>query len=347
MNKEITSSLMYVKNIQGIQRRKQGRSFVYYSPAGKKITDPKVLERIKTLAIPPAYTKVWICPYENGHIQAVGRDSKNRKQYIYHPLWVKMRENVKFRSLLDFGRSLSSLRKKINEEIKKPPSLDKNQIICSVLFLVDNYSVRIGNQVYAKKNKTFGVTTLRKKHMQHKKKSVTFKFLGKNKHLWNFEVEEKNVVKILKCCGQIPGYEIFKYYKEHQEIGVVTSQDVNEYLYAVTQHHFTAKDFRTWIATREFFSRALKLLEIKNLRMKHIKNSLLEVANLLGHTPTICKDSYIAPQIWEWLNNGKLLQWKYKNKKFIQNKNSEEILLLWLETVYSSASQNDKFPKYS
>lgn len=329
------TSLVYVKNIGGIQRKRQGRTFVYYSPKGKKITDPTILERIKSLAIPPAYTHVWICPHEKGHIQAVGRDSKNRKQYIYHPLWTQIRQEQKFKSLLEFGSSLPLLRKKIDEEIHKPPSLNKIQIICSVLFLVDNYSVRIGNSTYAKTNQTYGITTLRKKHMQHKKNAVSFKFLGKNKHPWNFEVKEENIVQILKQCGQIPGYEIFKYYNEQKEIEMITSQDINEYLYSVTQHHFTAKDFRTWIATREFFTRIIKLLEVKNLRMKHIKNSLLEVASLLGHTPTICKTSYIHPQILEWLKNGKLKRWKDKNRKNIKNRNSEEILLLWLKDIYS------------
>ena len=230
MNNEQKTTLVYVKNLNGIQRRKQGRAFVYYSSKGKKITDAKILERIKSLAIPPAYTQVWICPDENGHIQAIGRDRKSRKQYIYHPLWIKKRENKKFKSLLAFGHVLSSLRKKIDEEIRKPPSLNKIQIICAILFLLDNYSLRIGNPVYAKKNQTYGVTTLRKRHIRHKKNSVAFKFLGKNKHLWNFEVEEKNIVQILKRVGEIPGYEVFKYYKENQEIEVITSQDVNEYL---------------------------------------------------------------------------------------------------------------------
>lgn len=328
------NSLIYVKNINGIQRRKQGKSFVYYGPNGKKITDLNILDRIQSLGIPPAYTKVWICPEKNGHIQAIGRDSKNRKQYIYHPLWIKMREDEKFKSLLAFGSSLPLLRKKINEEINKPPSLNKTQIICAILFLVDNFSLRIGNNIYAKTNQTYGVTTLRKKHIQYKKDSVSFKFLGKNKHLWSFEVDEYNVVQILKRCGDIPGYDIFKYYNEKKEIEVLTSQDVNEYLYSVTQHHFTAKDFRTWIATREFFSRVLKQLKIKKLHMKSIKKSLLEVSNLLGHTPTICKSSYIHPQIWEWINNGKLVRWSIKNKKNIQSKHPEEILILWLEAVY-------------
>lgn len=334
MNNVIHASLIYVKDTNGIQRKKQGRSFVYYDSKGKKISDPETLDRIKSLAIPPAYTHVWICPHERGHIQAVGRDSRNRKQYIYHPLWIQARDDIKFKSLLDFGKALSLLRKEIQKEIKKPPSLNKTQIICSVLFLVDNYSVRIGNNVYAKSNQTFGVTTLRKKHVQHKKGAVTFKFPGKNKHPWNFEVKEANIIQILKHCGQIPGYELFKYYKEQAQVEVITAQDVNDYLYSVTQHHFTAKDFRTWIATREFFMRIFKLLESRKLRMSHIKNSLLEVANLLGHTPAICKASYIHPQIWQWLNNGKLLQWKNKNKKKFNIKNAEELLLLWLEEIY-------------
>ncbi|MDR3501434.1 MAG: DNA topoisomerase IB [Legionella sp.] len=332
MNKN--SCFVYVKQTPGIQRKKQGKNFVYFDSKGKRITDSKVLERIKLLAIPPAYTHVWICSNEKGHIQAVGRDNKNRKQYIYHASWVQRRQEQKFKSLLDFGYSLSTLREKINEEISSPPTLDKSQIICAVLFLIDNYSVRIGNSAYAKQNKTYGITTLRKKHMRHKKNAVSFEFLGKNKHPWNFEVTEKNLIQILKQCNHIPGYEIFKYYNEQQHIAVITSQDVNEYLQRVTQHPFTAKDFRTWIATREFFVRAISLLEIKNLKITHIKHSMLEVAALLGHTPSICKTSYIHPQIFEWLKNGKLMKWKRKNQQNIKTKKPDELLLLWLEEVY-------------
>lgn len=323
------------KNV-GIQRKKQGRTFAYYDAKGKKITDSKILERIKLLAIPPAYTHVWISSNEKGHIQAVGRDDKNRKQYIYHASWVQVRQEKKFKSLLDFGYSLAHLREIINQEISKPPTLDKSQIICSILFLIDNYSVRIGNNTYAKQNKTYGVTTLRKKHLRYKKNSVYFEFLGKNKHPWNFEVTEKNLIQILKHCTDIPGYELFKYYNEQQHISVISSQDVNEYLHQVTQQPFTAKDFRTWIATREFFIRAISLLEIKNLKMSLIKESMREVATLLGHTPSICKASYIHPQIFEWLKNGKLMQWKRKNQKNIQNKKPDELLLIWLEEIYRS-----------
>lgn len=333
MNEHKNAALVYVKNTYGIQRKKQGKGFVYYTSQGKKVTDPKILERIQLLAIPPAYTHVWICSNEKGHIQAIGRDNKNRKQYIYHPLWIKMRQENKFKSLLDFGRILPALRKKINEEINKPPSLNKEQIICAVLFLMDNYCVRIGNDIYAKENKTYGVTTLRKKHVRYKKNSVTFNFLGKNKQPWAFEVKDGNIVQILKQCGDIPGYEIFKYYKEQNKIAVITAHDVNEYLHSVTQHHFTAKDFRTWIATREFFVRIITLLKVKKLRMKQIKNSLLEVATLLGHTPAICKASYIHPQILEWLKNGKLVRWLSKNRKNMHTKNSEDLLLYWLERI--------------
>ncbi|MFJ1267896.1 DNA topoisomerase IB [Legionella lytica] len=332
MNKKI--SCIYVKQTSGIQRKKQGKSFVYYDAKGKKITDTKVLQRIKLLAIPPAYTHVWICSNEKGHIQAVGRDQKNRKQYIYHSSWVQIRQEQKFKSLLDFGYSLTQLRKKINEEIKKPPTLDKSQIICSILFLIDNYSVRIGNSAYAKQNKTYGITTLRKKHLRHKKSAISFEFLGKNKHPWHFEVTEKNLIQILKHCTDIPGYELFKYYNEQHHISVISSQDVNEYLHLITQHPFTAKDFRTWIATREFFIRAISLSDIKTLKITHIKESMLEVATLLGHTPSICKASYIHPQIFEWLKNGKLMQWKRKNLKNIKTKNPDALLLLWLEEIY-------------
>ncbi|RUR06115.1 DNA topoisomerase IB [Legionella sp. km772] len=280
------------------------------------------------------YTQVWICPHEHGHIQAIGRDNKKRKQYIYHPTWVSRRQEEKFKSLLKFGYFLSLLREKIDEELNKPPTLSKTQIICSVLFLVDNYSIRIGNPTYAKQNKTYGATTLRKKHLIQKRKSIAFKFLGKNKHLWSFEVNNEKIIKIIKHSSMAPGYEIFKYYNEQRKFEPITSRDINEYLSSLSDDHFTAKNFRTWIANREFFIRVIHLLEKKNLRMIQIKKHLFEVANLLGHTPTICKTSYLHPEILTWIKNGKLQQWKNKNQKHIKNKNAEELFLFWLEELY-------------
>ncbi|MBN9229217.1 MAG: DNA topoisomerase IB [Legionella sp.] len=334
-DQEESPRVEYIKNTgRGYRRQKVGRGFVYFDEKNKKITDEKILQRIRGLGIPPAYNKVWICPNPNGHIQAIGRDIKNRKQYVYHPHWVKERQDQKFKSLLHFGRALAKIRKIIQDEVQQPPQLTKVQIICVVLFFIDKYSVRVGNINYAKTNKTYGITTLRKTHIYRDKKQFYLKFLGKNKHPWNLPIEDPYILKILQECEKLPGREIFKYYNENQELTVITSNDINEFLDTIDDNHFTAKDFRTWIATREYFKRMLLLVGSKKVTLKQLRSILVEVATLLGHTPAICKSSYVHPELLQCLQNGSLKQWHRKNKHHLKKGDVEKLLLLWLECIY-------------
>lgn len=325
------ASLRYVKdNKPGIIRKGCGKGFAYYYPDGSKITDEKVLQRVELLAIPPAYEKVWICPWANGHIQATARDSKNRKQYFYHPLWQEARQQQKFDSMLQFGRTLSSLREHINEQLSGPASLKKNQIICAILYLLDTACVRIGNPLYAEENKTYGLTTLRKKHLFFDSHAAILHFNGKNSKTWHVVLNNKKIIRILKKCEEIPGYELFKYRDENKVLNTIHSQDINYYLQNLTNHPFTAKDFRTWIASREIFCR---LLELPN--QEKISLSLKEVANLLGHTPSVCQKNYVFPEIITCWKNGNLQDWHNRNHKKLAELSSDQRFQLWLEDFFS------------
>jgi DNA topoisomerase-1 len=206
------ASLHYVNgSLPGISRKKCENGFVYYHPDGTSIVNPAVLKRIASLAIPPAYRDVWICPFANGHIQATGRDSRNRKQYRYHPLWQKARQMNKFMSMLPFGRALSLIREHIHTELVRPAKINKNQIICAIIYLLDRHLVRIGNAVYEKQNQSFGITTLRKKHLSISSNEAILEFEGKNSKLWHIVLKDKKIIRILKKCEEIPGYKLFKY----------------------------------------------------------------------------------------------------------------------------------------
>lgn len=327
------ASLRYVQDsIPGVLRKKQGKGFAYYYPDDTKITDKMELTRLRTLAIPPNYQNVWICPFANGHIQATGRDNRNRKQYIYHPLWQEARKKQKFDSMLLFGKAIVLIREHINEILNQPLSLNKNQMICAILYLLDTSCIRIGNAIYAKENKTYGLTTLRKKHLSINHNQAILSFEGKNSKVWKINLKNKKIIKILKRYEEIPGYELFKYQDENKIINVITSQDINYYLKSLTNHPLTAKDFRTWIASREFFCRLLELANIESPSIT-FKSALKEVATLLGHTATICQKSYIHPEIIQWWKEGKFKEWKNKHLKKISLLNEDEQLLYWLKKL--------------
>lgn len=320
------AALRYVNDkTPGIYRHRQGKGFNYYDSKKNKITDNTTLKRIRALVIPPAYQEVWICEKANGHIQATGRDEQGRKQYIYHPLWNEVREQQKFETLIEFGRSLPLIRRQIRKQLKKTIKLNKEQVLCAIIYLLDTSCIRIGNSFYAQKNKSYGITTLRKKHLAINTKKAILDFPGKNNQIWHVVLKNKRLIKLLKKCEEIPGYELFKYYDEEGELNSINSQDVNGYLQSITQHPFTAKTFRTWIACRECFYRLLK----KEISSKALKAVIKEVAELLGHTPSVCQKSYIDPEIITWWKKGHLGKWLNQQKIALSNK--DKLLLTWLE----------------
>ncbi|MCE3044225.1 DNA topoisomerase IB [Legionella sp. 16cNR16C] len=328
------AALRYVNDsIPGIRRRKCGKGYAFYYPDGSRVTQSDELQRIKSLRIPPAYHSVWICPFSNGHIQATGRDARNRKQYHYHPLWREVRDRLKFTSMTDFGRAISTIRSHIAYELGKPPSLNKKQIICAIIYLLDKSGVRIGNKIYAKENKTYGITTLRKKHLSINGSKAIFSFTGKNSKAWEIVLDNKKIIKILKKCEEIPGYEIFKYYDENNNVNCITSQDINYYLQSLTGLPLTAKDFRTWIASRESFCRLLSASFSETDSAAKIKSIIKEVAELLGHTPTICQKNYIFPEIITSWSDGRLERWLNVNAESIRQANKDNLFLMWLESL--------------
>ncbi|WP_454783552.1 DNA topoisomerase IB [Legionella sp. WA2022007384] len=312
-------------SIPGISREKNKDSFIYFDPNGTKITNKKTLQRIASLCIPPAYTRVWISPFENSHIQATGRDIKGKKQYCYHPLWKVIRDENKFKSLIPFGRMLPIVRKKVKRELNKPALMNKPQVICAIIYLLDNFFIRIGNTIYEKLNNSYGITTLRKKHLELSSTKAILDFKGKNSHPWHVILKDKKLIKILKKCESIPGYRLFKYLDENNNPIEISSQDVNLYLQNLTQCDFTAKDFRTWAACKEVLYRLSKI----NYDAEQLKNIILEVADLLGHTPTICKKCYILPEIINQWKKNNLELWVKKHPTLKENK--DRLLLKWLE----------------
>jgi DNA topoisomerase-1 len=328
------ASLIYISDgTSGITRKRVGKGFVYLDPNGVKITDPQEIKRINSLAVPPAYHDVWISPVANGHIQACGRDDKNRKQYRYHPSWEKVRRQQKFRQMIPFGKMLPMIRQRVEEELNRPVTLQKSQMICVVLYLLDRSSIRIGNPVYAKENKTYGVTTLRKKHISIQSNRAALTFEGKNAKIWHVNLLDKRIVRILKKCVQLSGYELFKFLENDQK-RTLTAQDVTHFLRELTDYPFTAKDFRTWSACRETLIRLVTLAVLEEEPTQaHLTKVIAQVAKLHGHTAKVCQKSYIYPEILESWLNGNMHVWVNQEKNKIEKlSNKDELLLHWLAT---------------
>lgn len=298
--KEMRSeSLRYISDEKpGYFRQKNRNTFSYYDEGGRKITDAKTLERIKNLVIPPAWKKVWISPSANGHLQATGWDDKGRKQYIYHESWKKITQENKFSKMVDFGFALPKIRRKIRNDLELP-GMDKNKIIATVVWFLEHTFLRIGNEEYLKENSSYGLTTLRNKHVILNGSNITLRFRGKHGVENIVEVTNKEIAKTIKKCIELPGYELFQYIDGDGERHVVDSSDVNAFLKEVTDEEFTAKDFRTWGATH-LSSKILYTLgdamDIKTAQ-KNIRQTVKEVSQHLNNTVSVCRNYYIHPAV--------------------------------------------------
>lgn len=304
-----TAGLIYVSDEEpGIRRKKSGKGFTYLRPDGKKVEDKATLDRIKSLAIPPAYTDVWICPKANGHIQATGRDVKGRKQYRYHPAFREVRESTKYERMLDFAKGLPEIRKTIDEHMSRP-GLPREKVLATVVHLLENTLIRVGNEDYAKQNKSYGLTTLRDPHVEVDGSDLRFQFKGKSGKTWKLQVKDRRVAKIVKACQDLPGQDLFQYLDENGEQQSITSSDVNAYLKEITGRDITAKDFRTWAGT---VLAALALAEFEQFdseakAKKNIRAAIEQVAARLGNTPTICRKCYVHPEVFSCYLEGSLL----------------------------------------
>jgi DNA topoisomerase I len=293
--------------IPGIRRVKRRKSFAYIAADGTPITDRKEIARIKSLAVPPAYTDVWICPQANGHLQATGRDARGRKQYRYHKRWRAIRDETKFDRMIEFAKALPAIRAAVARDIAKP-GLPREKILATLVSLLEETSIRVGNEEYARDNDSFGLTTLQEDHAEVKGSTVTFRFRGKSGKEHEIEVKDKRVARIVKASQDLPGQNLFEYLDDAGEAHPVHSEDVNDYLREISDGDFTAKDFRTWEATMIC---ALELaaveVEDKGEAKTVVTEAIKRVAEKLGNTPAVCKKSYIHPGVIdEFLANGAL-----------------------------------------
>ncbi|RYZ73368.1 MAG: DNA topoisomerase IB [Proteobacteria bacterium] len=293
------AGLRYVSDTSpGLTRKKAGGGFKYVDSHGKVIADKKVRERINMLKIPPAWEQVWICAQANGHIQCTGRDEKGRKQYLYHADWRKFRDETKYTRLLHFGQKLEAIRKQVRKDLKLR-GLPKRKVLASVVAIMDQSMIRIGNAEYAKKNDSFGLTTMRHKHVKVRGSKITFHFRGKSGKEHDIEVSDPVVAKVVKTCQDLPGQELFAFKNENGELVDIGSHDVNEYIKEITGEGFTAKDFRTWggsvCAAKTLFG--LGPCDSPTKAKRNFVAAVKETAALLGNTVAVCKKSYIHPSI--------------------------------------------------
>ena len=291
-------NLLYVHDTDpGISRRKSGNNF-HYLEDGKKVTDENQLKRIKSLVIPPAWENVWICALENGHLQATGTDVKMRKQYRYHPAWNALRNHTKFYRMLDFGKALPEIRLRLEKDLAQK-ELTKEKVLATVVSLMERTNIRIGNNIYEKLYGSFGLTTLKDKHVSIQSGKVRFSFKGKKGIQHTVTLKNKKLASIVQRCKDIPGKELFQFYTEDGIRHTIDSGMVNDYIKSISGQDFTAKDFRTWAGTVNAFLafKELGLAETDTAVKKNIVQALDKVADHLGNTRTVCKKYYVHPLI--------------------------------------------------
>ncbi|GEO38947.1 DNA topoisomerase-1 [Skermanella aerolata] len=303
------AGLVYVSDEEpGIRRRKSGKGFSFRNPDGTAVKDKETLGRIKSLAIPPAYTDVWICADPKGHIQATGRDDRGRKQYRYHQRWREVRDSTKYERMLDFGKALPAIRERISADMGKR-GLPREKVLATVVHLLENTLIRIGNATYSKENKSFGLTTLQDRHVEVDGGKLRFQFKGKSGKTWNLQVKDRRIARIVKSCQDVPGQHLFQYLDDDGQRHGVTSQDVNDYLREISGQDFSAKDFRTWagtvlaaIALTEF-----ETVDTKAAAKRNLRDAIERVSSRLGNTPAICRKCYIHPQVLDCYLEGDLV----------------------------------------
>ena len=303
------AGLRYVHDDRpGITRHAVGKSFAYRAPDGTKVRDAAALARIRALAIPPAYTDVWICPHADGHIQATGRDAKGRKQYRYHARWHEVREQTKYERLVEFAAVLPAIRARVAQDLGRK-GLVREKVLATVVRLLETTLIRVGNDEYASSNGSYGLTTLENGHADVEGKRVAFRFRGKSGKDWEVDVKDARVAKVVRECQDLPGQELFAYEDDDGAVHDVGSADVNAYLREISGTDITAKDFRTWsgtvmaaLALREF-----EAVDTAAIAKKNVRAAIENVAARLGNTPTVCRKAYVHPDILEGYLGGKLV----------------------------------------
>ena len=301
------AGLVYVTaENHGLRRIRAGNGFRYVGEGNRAIRDPRQLRRIRSLAIPPGWTDVWICPIDEGHLQATGRDARGRKQHLYHPLWREVRDATKYDRVIEFARTLPKIRRKVARDMQGK-GLGRERVLATVVRLMDLTFLRVGNEEYARHNNSYGLTTLKDKHATVRGRTIRFCFRGKSGKEHEIELADERLAKIVKGCQDIPGQELFQYYGEDGQRRSITSRDVNEYLREAAGAECTARDFRTWAGTVLAMQALQEIGFSDNGRMKkNMTRAVERVASRLGNTPGVCRKCYIHPLVIERYSDGTL-----------------------------------------
>ena len=295
----VTAGLRYVTDqTPGIRRVRVGKRFRYVTPNGNTLKDRNELQRISSLAIPPAWRDVWICPSPNGHLQATGRDAKGRKQHRYHSRWREVRDESKYGRILEFAAALPVLRRRARVDLASS-ALSRRKVIAAVVQLLEKTLIRVGNEEYARTNQSFGLTTMRNRHAQVSRGTIRFRFRGKSGKFHDIAFSDARLAAVVRRCQELPGRELFQYLDDAGNVQDINSSDVNEYVRDVTGEDFTAKDFRTWVGT-VLAARALQQLKeftSSTQAKRNVLSAVEAVAGMLGNTRSVCRKSYIHPAV--------------------------------------------------
>jgi DNA topoisomerase-1 len=306
----IEAGLRYVSDdMPAIRREKSGREIRYRYPTGDIVQEPEVLNRIKSLAIPPAWRDVWICPDPAGHLQATGRDDRKRKQHRYHPRWREIRDENKYGRMVAFGKALPKIRKRVFRDLSLR-GLTRNKVLAAVVRLLEVSLIRVGNQEYARENDSFGLTTMRDRHVDVNGSTIDFNFRGKSGKWHKIGIRDRRLAKVVKSCQDLPGQELFQYLDEDGNRQDVKSTDVNDYLREISGQDFTAKDFRTWAGTvlGAMALREFEQFDSTTQAKKNIVQAIENVAMRLGNTPAVCRKCYVHPDIIDSYLDGTLVR---------------------------------------
>jgi DNA topoisomerase-1 len=293
----------------GFERRRAGKGFFYLDLGGKPMRDRETLRRIRSLALPPAWEQVWICPLPNGHLQATGVDARGRRQYRYHPQYRLIRNHTKFGRMLDFAKALPLIRLKVERDLKPSP-LGREKVIATVVALLERTLIRVGNEEYAKENSSFGLTTLRDRHVRIEGSAMRFHFRGKSGQMHEISLEDRRLARIVRECRDLPGYELFQYKDDFGETHSIDSADVNAYLHEITGDEFSAKDFRTWAGTVQtaLTLAAMGRAETQAEAKRNMVQAIRETAARLGNRPATCRNYYVHPVVLEAYADGSLFE---------------------------------------
>jgi len=305
----VSAGLKYVTDQKpGIQRKRQGRGFTYIDAKGRRL-EAADRQRFDALAVPPAWTDVWICPDPNGHLQATGRDEKGRKQFIYHPRWQEVRNQTKFNRLPAFGELLPVIRTRTDQDLKAA-GLPRHKVLAAMVQLLEMTLIRVGNQEYAHKNDAYGLTTLQDDHIEVNGSKLHFEFTGKSGKQQSVDLRDRKLARIVQQCKELPGYELFQYVDENDEHQVLDSGDVNAYLREITGEDITAKYFRTWGGTLHAFRALVEVgpAETATEIKRNITAAVKHTARQLHNTTTICRQYYIHPGLFEAYQSGELFE---------------------------------------